>query len=119
LYSNTLIYTAVGVIIVIFALLTCLAYINPRKSSVMRKLFSFIITNVVNLTLRPFSVIILAVLFNKPLIMLYKNENINSAYFSEQIIVTIVSVIFLVIFCVLNSLYIKYINNPYFFEKFP
>jgi hypothetical protein len=119
LYQDSLIYIAICLVILVFVLLTFLSYINPRKSSNCKKLGSIFLVNLANLLMGPFAVTILTLLFNKPLLILYRLDDLNQDYFTLEIIMTLVCFIFILMFSISNLLFLKYMNNPYYFEKYP
>lgn len=118
--SSYLVYFAVAIVCLVFILFFLLSIMNPRKEqSGLEKGICYLLTNLNNIILRPLSVNMLIILFNKPIVMLYKNQYINSIYFSFEIGVTILSMAFLIIYITISVIYIKYVENAFYFEKFP
>ena len=120
LYSKFFIYlvfAAVSLTVISFIVLGLID--NRKQKGYFVKIIIYVLTNLINLMLRPFSILAFIVLLNKPILFLYKNNYIKPEYFSNEVLMTIFSIIFLVILCITISIFNKYINNAFYFEKFP
>jgi hypothetical protein len=119
-YSDALIYFAsviVGIIIIFFVIL---GLFNSRgKQSYLKNIILSLLTNFNNIMIRPLSIIFLIILFNNPITMFYNYNDMSKINFSLEITITIFSILFLLIFIAISIIYIKYINNAYYFEHFP
>ena len=119
-YNKNLIYIAYGIVILIFILIILLFFLNTRKrKNLVYSLFGYILTNLINIMIRPFFIAIAALLVNRPLLYLYRGSYISSQYQIEEIIYMIISLIMLIFFIIITYLLHDYINNAFCFENFP
>lgn len=114
---------------ILFYILTVLIFVSfftlgkisgkSNKKTCLTKTYIFFNTNFINIISRTFSYLFFVVFLNRPIILLYQNTLINTFYFSNIIIYTAVSVFFLSLFLIYCYLFLKFMNNSFFFEDYP
>ena len=119
-YNKNLIYIAYSIVILVFILIILLFFLNTRKrKNMVYTILAYIITNLVNLIIRPFFIAIVSLLVNRPLLYLYRASYMSSQYQMEEMLYMVISLIMLIFFIVITYLMHDYINNVFCFENFP
>ena len=119
-YNKNLIYIAYSIVILIYILLILLFFLNTRKrKNIVYSILGYILTNLINIFIRPFFIAIVAILVNRPLLYLYRGSYMSSNYQIEEMIYMAVSLIMLIFFVLFTYLMHDYINNIFYFENFP
>ena len=119
-YNKNLIYIAYAIVALIYILLIILFFLNTRKRKYLGyTILGYILTNLINLFIRPFFIAIVALLVNRPLLYLYRGSYMSSQYQIEEMIYMVVSLIMLIFFILITYLLHDYVNNVFCFENFP
>jgi len=121
IYNPTLLIIFYFLVVFILISFFIIGKFNPvsTKISCLKYSFVFILVNIINILVRPFAYLFFIVFLNRPIILLYQNSLINSLYFSNVIIYTVISIISFCIFLIFCILFNKYMNNAFFFEDYP
>ena len=119
-YNKNLIYISYAIVILLFILLVLLFFLNTRKHNThLFKILGYILTNLINIIIRPLFIAIVTILVNRPLLYLYRSGYMSSDYKVEEVIYMFLSLIFLIFFIVLTYILHDFINNVFCFEPFP
>ena len=119
-YNKNLIYIAYSIVVLLYILLILLFFLNTRKrKNIFYTIFGYILTNLINIFIRPFFIAIVSILVNRPLLYLYRGSYMSKNYQIEEMIYMVVSLIMLIFFVVFTYLMHDYINNIFCFENFP
>ena len=119
-YNKNLIYISYAIVLLLIILLVLLFFLNTRKhNTLLFKILGYILTNLINIIIRPFFIAVVALLVNRPLLYLYRGTYMSSDYKTEEVIYMLLSLIFLIFFIVITYILHDFINNVFCFEKFP
>ena len=119
-YNKNLIYIAYSIVVLLYILLILLFFLNTRKrKNIIYTILGYILTNLINIFIRPFFIAIVSILVNRPLLYLYRGSYMSKNYQIEEMIYMVVSLIMLIFFVVFTYLMHDYINNIFCFENFP
>lgn len=119
-YNKNLIYISYAIVILLYVLLILLFFLNTRKhDTLLFKIIGYILTNLINIIIRPFFIAIVAILVNRPLLYLYRSAYMSSDYKTEEVIHMFLSLIFLIFLVVITYLIHDFCNNVFCFEQFP
>jgi hypothetical protein len=120
LYNTAFIYIAIAFILLTLGILFAFSLIRITKvRGCLKNLFLYFSANALMLFLRPFAIWVFQIFFNRPLIILYQSAMISNSYSSIELVITIVSVLLSIVFLVMVLLHNKYLNNPFYFERYP
>ena len=104
-YNKNLIYISYAIVILLLILLVLLFFLNTRKYQTLPyKIAGYIITNLINIIIRPFFIAIVTLLVNRPLLYLYRSTYMADDYKIEEFIYMLLSLIMLILFIVLTYL---------------
>ena len=119
-YNKNLIYIAYSIVVLLYILLILVFFLNTRKrKNIIYTILGYILTNLINIFIRPFFIAIVSILVNRPLLYLYRGSYMSKNYQIEEMIYMVVSLIMLIFFVVFTYLMHDYINNIFCFENFP
>ena len=119
-YNKNLIYISYAIVIIVFLLIILLFFLNTRKhNTLVFKILGYIITNLINIIIRPFFIGVVTLLVNRPLLYLYRGTYMSSDYKIEEVIYMFLSLLMLIFFIVLTYSLHDFVNNVFCFEPFP
>ena len=119
-YSSKLIFISIAIVIIMGILCVSLFFLDTRgKPNLGIKIAAIILTNTVNIIIRPLFIFISVVLVNRPIVYLYKGEYIKSEYKTNEVIYMVLSLLVLIIFILFGYIYNSYINNTFCTETLP
>ena len=97
-YSSKLIFISIAIVIIMGILCVSLFFLDTRgKPNLGIKIAAIILTNTVNIIIRPLFIFISVVLVNRPIVYLYKGEYIKSEYKTNEVIYMVLSLLVLII----------------------
>ena len=86
-YNKNLIYISYAIVLLLIILLVLLFFLNTRKhNTLLFKILGYILTNLINIIIRPFFIAVVALLVNRPLLYLYRGTYMSSDYKTEEVI---------------------------------
>ena len=119
-YNKNLIYISYAIVVLLFIFIVLLFFLNTRKhDTLFYKILGYILTNLINIIIRPLFIAIAAILVNRPLLYLYRGTYMASDYQIEEAIYMLLSLIFLIFLVVLTYIMHDFVNNVFCFEPFP
>ena len=119
-YNKNLIYISYAIVILLFILLVILFFLNTRKyNTLLFRILGYVLTNTINIIIRPFFIAIVTILVNRPLLYLYRSTYMSDDYKIEEVIYMFLSLIMLIFFIAITYLLHDFINNVFCFEDFP
>ena len=119
-YNKNLIFISYAIVILLLILIIFLFFLNTRKHNTLPfKIAGYILTNLINIIIRPLFIAVVTILVNRPLLYLYRGTYMSSDYKIEEVIYMLLSLIMLILFVVLTYLLHDFINNVFCFEPFP
>ena len=118
-YNSNLIFIAIGIVILMNILFCILFFLNTRgKPNLGIKIAAIILTNSVNIIIRPLFIFISVILVNRPIVYLYKGKYIKSDYKTKEIFYMVLSLFFLIYFILFGSIYNTFANNTFCFLNY-
>ena len=119
-YNKNLIYISYAIVVLLFIFIVLLFFLNTRKhDTLFHKILGYILTNLINIIIRPMFIAIATVLVNRPLLYLYRSAYMASDYQIEEAIYMLLSLIFLIFLVALTYIMHDFVNNVFCFEPFP
>ena len=119
-YNSKLIIFVISIILFTTILFILLLLLNTRgKPPLWKKIVVLLLTNFINIVIRPFFSFISIILMNRPLVYLYKSKYIKSSYKTQEILYCFLSLFFLFYIGALAYLYEDIMTNLFCFETFP
>ena len=119
-YNSNLIFIAIGIVILMNILFFILFFLNTRgKPNLGIKIAAIILTNSVNIIIRPLFIFISVILVNRPIVYLYKGKYIKSDYKTKEIFYMVLSLFFLIYFILFGYIYNTFANNTFCTETLP
>ena len=95
-YNSKLIIFVISIILFTTILFILLLLLNTRgKPPLWKKIVVLLLTNFINIVIRPFFSFISIILMNRPLVYLYKSKYIKSSYKTQEILYCFLSLFFL------------------------